>query len=102
MWGKALCFLDQGFPEKMIAGFPLKVLLLARVTGEHDTRVKPASAGAALRIIAPEVMLKWPSRARASFLNLTKLFREVPCYGLEVGTERTQIPQTILDVLSRS
>lgn len=101
MWGKALCFLDQGYPEKMIAGFPFKVLLLARVTGERDTRVVPASGGVALRVIAPEVMMKWPSRARASFANLTRLFAKIPCYSLEVGTDRTQIPKVIAEILSR-
>jgi len=101
MWGKALCFMNEGYADKMISGFPLKVLLLARVTGERDTRIVPASAGQALRVIAPEVMMKWPTRARASFANLTKLFRQVPCYSLEVGTDRAQIPQAILEILSR-
>jgi len=101
MWGKALCFLHQGFPDKLIPGFPLKVMLLPRVTGETDTHVRPASAAEGLRIVAPEVMMKWPSRAHASFLNLTKLFRALPCYYLDVGTDRAQIPKTILEVLAR-
>ena len=99
---KALCFLHQGFAHKLLPGFPLKVLLLPRVTGKVDTTVQPASAGEALKIIAPEIMMKWPSRARASFLNLTKLFRSIPCYQLAVGTDRKQIPEAISELLART
>ena len=100
MRSKALCFLHERFSDKIIPGFPLKVMLLTRVSGSRHTEVRPASAIEGLRIIAPEVMMKWPSYARESFETLSRLFKDVPCLHLDVGTDRDQIPEAIHRVLS--
>lgn len=99
MMGKALCFAHEGFPERMTSGFPLKAMLLPRVSGRRDTEVRPAPGMDGLRVIAPEIAMKWPSQARTALATLGRLFRTVPSYYLDVGTDRDQIPAVIRDVL---
>lgn len=102
MMGKALCFASEAFPERMVAGFPLRVMLLPRVTGRRDTAAQPTSGMDGLRVIAPEIAMKWPSQARGALATLGRLFRSVPSYRLEVGTDRSQIPVVIREILDQA
>lgn len=96
---KALYFLHRHYPERLINGFPLKAILLPHVTRGRETALSPASAAEGLRIIAPDAMLKWPSVGRRTFETITAVFRRIPCYRLEVGSDVSRIPERILGLL---
>lgn len=97
--GKALYFLNEHVPARITAGFPLRAVLLPQVTGQRETGVRPASPMDALRLIAPDAMLKWPSLGRQTFRTLTTVFRATPCFVLDAGTDVSRIPEAIDGVL---
>jgi hypothetical protein len=97
--GKILYMLHDLYPEKLTGGFPLRAILLPRVTGRENTSIVPGPAAEGLKMLAPYAMLRWPSTAQRSFQTLTQLFRHVPCYRLELGTDIRQIPAVILEML---
>ncbi len=96
---KALYFLHEHLPHKILQHFPLKVILLPSVTTHRDTTLAPVSAATGLRIIAPNTLLQWPSVGHRAFQSLTKVFRQVPSYRLNLGWDRAQIPTVITNLL---
>ena len=100
--GKLLYFLDALFPGRMIEGFPLKVILMPRVSGKRDTTFERGSPAAGLLALAPDTSIRWPSAGLSTLRNLSALFRTVPVYQLNVGTEVGQIPAVIQEILGRA
>lgn len=98
---KAIWFLNNHHANKLISHFPLRVILIPRVTRERDTRVTPASAHTALLALAPSTVAQLPGANVEMFQRLAALTRSVPSLYLDVGTEMSQIPQTILSVLEQ-
>lgn len=96
---KALFFLKDHFAGQICAGFPVKAILLPRVSGQAQTRLVAASAPAALLALAPSTIFQLAGAGQPAFANMSKLVRQVPCYILELGTERAQIPGVIAGLL---
>ena len=97
---KAMIFINQHFPEKIVDKLPIKAILVPTVTGKPDTRVKKASAIVALKALAPSTILQLPKTGESALERMTELVKQVPCYILELGTDIPQIPQTISKLLS--
>jgi hypothetical protein len=96
---KFLYLLSRHMPEYLRAAAPLRAVLLPRVVGGTQTRLVPASAGEALRVLAPTTVFQWRYAGRRTFADLSDLFKRLPCYRLELGTDLTQIPQAISTLL---
>ncbi len=96
---KALLFVQQWAPGKLIEGFPIKALLVPKVTGQRETRLVRCGGGEALRALAPTTLFQLPGTGPASFELLGAIVREAPAYRLELGTEMAGIPRAILKLL---
>ncbi|MFT6033143.1 MAG: hypothetical protein ACI854_001676 [Arenicella sp.] len=99
---KALLFLAENLAEKLILNFPLKAILLPTVSGNNDTRLKQASSISALKALAPSTLFQLSGAGKTEFANMTKLVKSVPCYTISLGTDLSQIPKAIEDLLDRS
>lgn len=97
---KALFFLHQYYPEKIVNGFPLKAVLLPKVTGKIDTKLVPTNSSQGLKALAPSTIAQLPGITPHSFTIMANVVKQLPCYILEVGTDMPQIPQVISDLLS--
>lgn len=97
---KAMLFLHQHHPEKVVSGFLIKAVLVPQVTGKPETKLRQTTAGDALRALAPSTMFQLSGSGQSAFQRMSSLVRQVPCYRLELGTEVAQIPEIILDLLS--
>jgi hypothetical protein len=98
---KAMFFLDRIAPSALIGSFPLKALLVLKVTGESDTRIEPASPAAALQATGPNTMFLLPSDREEAFRKIARLVRSRPCFTLWLGSDLAQIPQRIGELLDR-
>ncbi|MBE9201573.1 MULTISPECIES: serine kinase [unclassified Nodularia (in: cyanobacteria)] len=98
---KAMLFLHQHHPQKIVQGFPIKAVLVPQITGKLDTHLRPISAGAALRALAPSTIFQLAGSGQTALQIMSSLVKQVPCYVLELGTDVTQIPNVILDLLSQ-
>jgi hypothetical protein len=98
---KALVFLKDYAPEKLVRGFPIRAILLPRVTGMRDSRLCPAAPAAALLALAPTTLLQLRSDSAEAMRKLGALVRKVPTYRLEAGTDLAQIPALISELLAR-
>jgi hypothetical protein len=97
---KALLFLHQRCPDKVVTGFPVRAILLPRVTGRSETTLTPASPIAGLRALAPSTIFQLSGAGHTAFQTMAKFVKQVPCYHLELGANMAQIPDVILGLLS--
>jgi hypothetical protein len=96
---KALIFLNRGDATPLSDGFPLRAVLVPRVTGRPETTVRTLSPASALAAIAPSTILFHPRGGDHELQRLGQLVRTVPTYLLECGTDLAQIPRVISSLL---
>ncbi len=99
---KAMLFLHQHHPKKVVSGFPIRAVLLPQVTGKSDTQLRPTTGSTALRALAPSTILQLSGSGQTAFQMMSNLVKQVPCYVLELGTDVAQIPDVILRLLLQS
>jgi hypothetical protein len=98
---KITIFLNESFPQKMISRFPLRAILLPRITGQTDTQLEPCGEGAALMAMGPSSLAQLPASGPQDLKSIARVVRSSPCYELKLGTDLAQIPRTISHLLSQ-
>jgi hypothetical protein len=96
---KALVYFRSWRPGKLSAGFPIRALVTPRVTGRRDTLLIRTGAVEAVKALAPTTLYHLLGGERKAFAKIAALVRQLPCYVLEVGTDLSQIPVRIAELL---
>jgi len=94
---KALIFLGEYTPEKLISSFPLKAVLVPMVTQNRDTRLCEASPQVGLKALAPTTLMQMPRGHREGMRKLSSLVNSTPNYVLELGTNLDGVVRTLVD-----
>ena len=93
---KAVVYVNESWPEKIAPGFPLRAIVIPRVTpGLGETRAVETSPAAGLRALAPSTVLQMHTRGQDSLARVRRLVEQVPTYTLELGSDMASIPLTI-------
>ncbi|BAQ61474.1 hypothetical protein GM3708_1880 [Geminocystis sp. NIES-3708] len=96
---KALYFLHEHFPEKIIKTFPLKAVLIPRITGEKDSYLEKTSSIMGLSSLIPSTIKQLPHTGEQACKIMTNVVNQLPCYYLNLGTEIKQISSIIFNFL---
>ncbi len=96
---KALFFFSPLWKHKLSEGFPIRAILLPRVTNEGAPRMQPLSRAQALLALAPSTIFQLPNAGRETFDWLSALVRRVPSYTLDLGSKRNAVLPFIEDFL---
>lgn len=96
---KALIFLTDAYRDRLISGFPLRAVLVPRVTGELETTIEPSTPSVALRALAPSTMLQLPGDGKDVMRWLATLVRKVPIFTLRAGTRMPGISAAVATLL---
>jgi len=96
---KAFAFLYDRYPDQLPAFLPIRAVLVPRVSGHRDTQLSRSTAATSLRALVPSTVFSLPGAGRETFEILTKLVRPLPHYTLHLGTDLSQIPYIISDLL---
>ena len=99
--GKAVFFPAEAYPERISSGFPLRCILLPRVSGRRETAIRPARQAEALLNLAPTTLCQLPGSSPQAFQKMRNLVRELPAFHLEAGLDVAEIPRAIGDLLRR-
>ena len=97
---KAIVFVYRYRPEQVSTGFPVRAIVLPRVTGRPGTVLAPARPRDALTAIAPTTLFQLPGASPDVFAKVSRLVRAVPCYWLDVGTDLDSIPRAVAGLLA--
>lgn len=97
---KAVYFLNDYFPEKIISSFPLKALFIPRITGKPNTTLTPTSTAAGLAALVPSTIMQLSGAGKEACQRMMNVVNQIKCYYLELGTDMEKIPQVILDFLN--
>ncbi|MGH7801956.1 MAG: serine kinase [Thermodesulfobacteriota bacterium] len=98
---KALYFLNDKFPKKITLSFPIRAILIPRITDESKTHLELASAKDALTALVPSTIIQMPYAGKKACEIMTKIAEDVPCYYLNLDTDLGNIPRVILSLLSK-
>jgi hypothetical protein len=99
---KALIFLGDSSRPLMLREFPLRAILLPRVLGASDTRLRRVSGSTALRALVPDALFTILGDAALTARGLKRLVEALPCYELGLGRDHHRIPGVITELLSRA
>jgi hypothetical protein len=97
---KAIVYIHAHFPEKTASGFPLRAVLLPKITG-GETRVVPVSPATGLAALAPSTILQLPPIEPRAFAAMARLVERVPSYRLELGPDVRAIPGVVIDLMEQ-
>lgn len=96
---KAIYFLAATVPDRLIAAFPIRALLLVRRGGD-EIAIRPLQPGAVLAATAPDTAMLLPGSGAEVLSAIGRLVRAVPCYTLQLGRDPEAICpaiETLLD-----
>jgi len=96
---KTVIYLAQSERHKLIAGFPIRMVLMPRIFGGTATRAVPIAPVEALKALAPSTLFQLIGASQKDFRAMADLVRTVPCYRLELGTDLPAIPRAIEQLL---
>lgn len=97
---KALFFIQQHYPDKIVSDLPIRAILLPKVTGLPDTTIEPAASKAALSALALSTLHQLAGSGKELVHTIDQLVNQVPTYHLKLGTDLAQIPMIISDVIA--
>lgn len=95
---KAVFYVHERFPDRMCAGFPLRAVLVPRVTGDSP-RILPATPAAALRALAPSTLLQLHPARPSALSRMARLVEQLPTFTFELGGSIEEIPKQIEQLL---
>jgi hypothetical protein len=96
---KALLLLTRSCPEHLTPNFPLRAVLVARVTGHPDTRLVASSRAEAFAALAPSTIGQLPAAGREALAPLAAALRKVTAYRLELGTDARGVRDAVAGLL---
>ena len=82
-------------PRSRFGGFPIRAILLPRITGGHRSALRPASAGQATVAIAGVTMHLLRVGAREAFEKIAGIAAATPAYWLDLGDDIDELPVLI-------
>ena len=97
---KALFFFHRHCPENITTGFPIRAIVLPKITGGEEPRFSMTSPMTALRALAPSTIFQLPGAESKALNIIADVVKKVPCYTLDVGPDLSKVPNIILDLLS--
>jgi hypothetical protein len=98
---KAVVHIATAFPGRAIAGFPLRAIVLPRVTDRRTARVVAGTRAAALAALAPSTILQLHPPAREALAQMADFVRTVPTFVLELGADIETIPTELVRLLEQ-
>jgi hypothetical protein len=96
---KVTFFLSQWWPDQVQSDFPLRAILIPRITGERGTELAECSTIEALLALSPSTVALLPMSGQGDLDRIGELLSGLPRYVLRVGTDLSQIPKAIQSIL---
>jgi hypothetical protein len=97
---KTVLYLNELRPDVPVSGFPLRAIVLPRITESGTSRIAPISAPRALAALAPSTIVQLHTAGQDALEAMKRLVAEVPSFELELGGEVDAIPAVVSQLLT--
>jgi hypothetical protein len=97
--GKSVVFADQIRPDGVCPGFPLRGIVVPRVTEGSSSHLSPLRPADALRALAPSTLLQMPGNRAGGLERLAAIVRHLPAWELALGSDPATAAATIRALL---
>ncbi len=85
---KALVFVDECFPDRPVSAYPLRAIVLPRLSGGTGSRLVPAKPFEVVALAGPDSAFRnLTGDARGTLSTLRALATSMPTYHLELGSD---------------
>ncbi|MCX5849627.1 MAG: hypothetical protein NTW65_09275 [Deltaproteobacteria bacterium] len=98
---KEVFFLYPRFSEQITSWFPLRAILLPRITGKPDSALIPATPADCIKALTLSTMCQFPGAGKKAVDIFVRLAKTLPGYYLDFGTDVAQVPKLISDLLEK-
>lgn len=98
---KSVIFVEEHIPDTILRSFPLRGIVVPRVTGGNTHSVERISKSEAFRAMAPSTLFQMPGDQPKSLARMASMTRQLPSWSLSIGEDPGQIP-SLLDKLMRT
>ena len=98
--GKGVYFLDEIWPDRVVAGMPLRAIVVPRITGRAASSVEPCSAFEALVAMLPSTAAQLPAASNDDCDRMVALAEKLPAYLLHLGSDIRGIPAALTTLLN--
>lgn len=98
--GKELFFLDGALGCSVSVGFPLKAVVVPRITDAERATIRPISPAKGLLMLAPSTLFQLPGARRHRLQQMVQVLQRVPAYVLELGSDLGTVAPAIRTVLA--
>ncbi len=96
---KAVVYVEEQWPGKMTAGFPLSAILVARIDAAREaTTIEPVSPAMGLAALAPSTVFQMHTRGQDSLIRMRRLAERVPSFVLRAGADMSTTPRAISEL----
>jgi hypothetical protein len=96
---KAVVYVHQHYPDSTATDFPLRAVLLPKVTDRVRPRLVEAPPAAALAALAPSTIFQLHTAGQDALERMTQMAKRLPSFVLELGSDIAAIPKPISDLL---
>jgi hypothetical protein len=99
---KGVVYVHEEYPDATVADFPLRAIVVPKITDRVEPRLIPATPAAALTALAPSTILQAPPHRPESLRALARVVQSLPNFYLELGSNLGLIPQVVLEFLEHA
>lgn len=96
---KPVFLFGEAYDAWLTQGFPLRAIVVPRVTGTESPRLVEASPALAVTNIAPSTVFQLPYSGVSTMEVAAELARRIPTYHLEVGPGFEKVPLVLREWL---
>jgi len=97
---KALLNLALHRRERLVLRAPLRAVVVLKLCGGLDSRVRQVKGAEALLALAPTTVFQLPGTEQLGMSRMTRVLRSTPCFVLELGSDIRQIPGLLEPLLA--
>jgi hypothetical protein len=98
---KALLFVNEFSPAKIIRNMPLRAIVMPKRDKSSASKLLEESAGVAQRAVAMSTIELSQWTAAATFSEVARLIRALPHYQLRISEDMTAVPKLLSGLLNR-
>ena len=96
---KAVLYLKESCPQRLVEKLQIKAILLPRVTGASRSELTRVSPAHGVNAIAPSTLFQMRWASQEDMRNMVGVIGRVPNYRLDLGTNFQEIPELIARLL---